>query len=591
MRAFAHQSGGADPRSYPALARSRPTPRGVLGSAPMAIYEREADHFAEWARSRNHPGQDGRPAYPRLTPTASGEAMAIPSVVQNLFRSAGQSLDPATRSLMGPHLGHDFGNVRVHADAAAADANRALAARAFTSGHHIAFGAGEYRPGTVAGRALIAHELAHVLQQHDRTPIVQRQPKEPPEKSKFDFMLADVEGHLEVVSVLRPTDPTQFLQAFEEKGNELIDAEFTWLTNNLIQFVADGVQKLKRNPFAKLDKKAMQDIGRQAYEKVVGALAVKGASRAGSVILKIINIGKKAAGRIRGFGGVIASIGATLVQLLIGPLFDKSDELVRQATNQTAEGARKVVKEIIPQVRVSGAQFSRFMAGLSQYMLQDSNGPQPAVKARGGATSFSVGEGEYKTTIEINMNVPLTEQRLESIMVDLGNVVLGIDNVAPKLETDLSLRDALALQAGVFTGDVATASPAPEPEPAPSKPPAAIPSKPFRLRDTLPGDTKFDVPAGAGVAIRSEARYDTQVDVNVPEGSRPPVYQISLYRVSTSLIHGDRPDTQARQYHVGKSETAEWYNLQGGRYYVVIQKGGSPNFVLEGNLTIEVRKP
>ena len=589
MPALAYQSGKPDPRSFPALARSRRTPRGVPGSSPMALYEREADHFADWAMSRDHPGQHRRPACPRLTPAASGEAIAVPPLVHGLLRSGGQPLDPAARSLMGPHLWNDFGNVRVHTDAAAAGANRALAARAFTSGYHIAFDAGEYRPATEAGRALIAHELAHVLQQRDRTPIIQRQPKLPPEKSQFGFMLADVEGHLEVVSVLRPTDPAQFLQAFEDKGGELIDAEFKWLAKNLIQFAADGVRKLKRNPFANLGKEDMRDIGRQAYEKIAGALAVKGASSAGSAILKVINIGKKAAGRIRGFGGIIASIGATIVQSLIGPLFDKSDELVRQAIDQTTEGASKVVMEIIPQVRVSATQFSSFMALLSQYMLQDSNGPRPEAKGKGGTTSFSVGEGEYKTTIEINMNVPLTEKRLESIMVDLGNVVLGIENMAPKLETDLSLHDALALRAGVFTGNVAPASPAPEP--APSKPSLATISRTFHVRDTLLGETKFDVPEGAEVSIRSEARYDTEADAeNEPESSQSPLYQISLYRVSTSLRHGDNPEGPAHQYHVGKSEKAEWYKLQGGQYYIVIQNQ-SPYLILDGNLTIEVRNP
>src|SRR5436305_946644 len=48
--------------------------------------------------------------------------------------------------------------------------NRALGARAFTIGHDIAFGTGEYRPGTAAGDVLIAHELAHTIQQEGREP-------------------------------------------------------------------------------------------------------------------------------------------------------------------------------------------------------------------------------------------------------------------------------------------------------------------------------------------------------------------------------------------------------------------------------------
>lgn len=62
-------------------------------------------------------------------------------------------------------MGHDFSGVRVHADARAAGAASALAARAFTVGDDIVFGAGEYAHHTDSGRRLLSHELAHVMQQ------------------------------------------------------------------------------------------------------------------------------------------------------------------------------------------------------------------------------------------------------------------------------------------------------------------------------------------------------------------------------------------------------------------------------------------
>jgi hypothetical protein len=61
--------------------------------------------------------------------------------------------------------GTDFSGVRVHTDAVSQELNDSLDARAFTIGKDIAFGPGEYQPGTVIGNALIAHELAHVVQQ------------------------------------------------------------------------------------------------------------------------------------------------------------------------------------------------------------------------------------------------------------------------------------------------------------------------------------------------------------------------------------------------------------------------------------------
>jgi hypothetical protein len=84
---------------------------------------------------------------------------------QDVLRSPGQSLDSATRAFFEPRFGHDFGRVRVHADAGAADAARAVNARAYTAGRDIVFGAGEYAPQATQGRRLLAHELAHVVQQ------------------------------------------------------------------------------------------------------------------------------------------------------------------------------------------------------------------------------------------------------------------------------------------------------------------------------------------------------------------------------------------------------------------------------------------
>jgi hypothetical protein len=55
--------------------------------------------------------------------------------------------------------------VRIHADARAAEAARAVRARAFTWGRNVVFAPGEYAPGTPRGRRLLAHELTHVVQQ------------------------------------------------------------------------------------------------------------------------------------------------------------------------------------------------------------------------------------------------------------------------------------------------------------------------------------------------------------------------------------------------------------------------------------------
>ena len=83
----------------------------------------------------------------------------------DVLRSPGRPLDAGSRSFFERGFGHDFSQVRVHADAEAAESARAVQAAAYTVGRHVVFGAGRYAPGTTAGSRLIGHELAHVVQQ------------------------------------------------------------------------------------------------------------------------------------------------------------------------------------------------------------------------------------------------------------------------------------------------------------------------------------------------------------------------------------------------------------------------------------------
>ncbi len=77
----------------------------------------------------------------------------------------GRSLDSVTRSRLGSAFGSDFSQVRIHTDGSAGQMAQTLRARAFTVGQDIAFAPGEYQPGSPIGDALLAHELAHVIQQ------------------------------------------------------------------------------------------------------------------------------------------------------------------------------------------------------------------------------------------------------------------------------------------------------------------------------------------------------------------------------------------------------------------------------------------
>ncbi len=95
----------------------------------------------------------------------SEDPMAVPQIVPEVLRSSGQPLNAATRAFMESHFAQDFSHVRVHTDARAAESALAVDAMAYTVGRNVVFGDGQYAPETSAGRRVLAHELAHVVQQ------------------------------------------------------------------------------------------------------------------------------------------------------------------------------------------------------------------------------------------------------------------------------------------------------------------------------------------------------------------------------------------------------------------------------------------
>jgi hypothetical protein len=123
-----------------------------------------------------------RPPAPAIktAPIATVQRSAGNQAVQRLLSAnRGQPLESGTRATMETNLGHDFTHVRVHTGNAAHTATTALGAHAFTFGRDVAFGPGQYRPDSAAGRQLIAHELTHVIQQARIGARVQRQAAAP----------------------------------------------------------------------------------------------------------------------------------------------------------------------------------------------------------------------------------------------------------------------------------------------------------------------------------------------------------------------------------------------------------------------------
>jgi hypothetical protein len=151
-------------RPAPAPAPAAPRP-AVTRGAPVAVQRApssaaavEVDE-AEVQETADRPGRVASAAPPREV-VPDGLAARIAGL-----RGGGAPLPEAERAFFEPRFGHDFARVRVHTGAGAGETARALGARAYALGTDVVFAPGEFRPGIDEGRRLLAHELAHVVQQ------------------------------------------------------------------------------------------------------------------------------------------------------------------------------------------------------------------------------------------------------------------------------------------------------------------------------------------------------------------------------------------------------------------------------------------
>ncbi|MFM7464596.1 MAG: DUF4157 domain-containing protein, partial [Cyanobium sp.] len=142
----------------------------AIGAADDPL-EREADQVAERVMRMEAPvevplGMDQH-VRPRVSRSTNGGAVAgeAPASVHSTLASQGQALAPSERDFFEPRFGADFSQVRVHTDDLAQQSARDVHALAYTVGSHVVFGAGRYAPSSPEGQRLLAHELAHVVQQ------------------------------------------------------------------------------------------------------------------------------------------------------------------------------------------------------------------------------------------------------------------------------------------------------------------------------------------------------------------------------------------------------------------------------------------
>jgi hypothetical protein len=153
--------------------------------------------------------------------TGATQANQAPPIVHEVLGSPGRPLDRATRDFFEPRFGRDLGGVRFHSDDKASESAKAVRALAYTVGNHVVFQAGALEPQTREGSRLIAHELAHVVQQSGDT--LRRAP-DPQALKEFDERAEKIKKHPEFLK-LHPARKQLVLEILAEarKRDDALD--------------------------------------------------------------------------------------------------------------------------------------------------------------------------------------------------------------------------------------------------------------------------------------------------------------------------------------------------------------------------------
>lgn len=161
----------------------------------------------------------------RRSSAASSGAMTAPPIVHDVLNSPGSPLDAGTRRFMEPRFGYDFGGVRLHTNTKAAESAQAVGALAYTVGNHITFNAGQYAPGIQSGRRLLAHELAHVVQQDISATQHNRLQRTPDDKKTAAATESDCEPSPATFEEIRKIDKDDPISVGFTQKNKI---EFDW---------------------------------------------------------------------------------------------------------------------------------------------------------------------------------------------------------------------------------------------------------------------------------------------------------------------------------------------------------------------------
>jgi hypothetical protein len=98
----------------------------------------------------------------------SAEGMQTSDAFDQQLQSSkgqGRKLDEGIKSELEEHTGTDLSDVNIHTNSQAHDMSESINAKAFAHGQDIYFKEGNYNPQSEQGKSLLAHEVAHTVQQ------------------------------------------------------------------------------------------------------------------------------------------------------------------------------------------------------------------------------------------------------------------------------------------------------------------------------------------------------------------------------------------------------------------------------------------
>lgn len=211
----------------------------------------------------------------RRAPVLAGTLDDSPSIVDQVLGTPGSSLHPSDRAFFESRLGVDLSRVRVHTDSLAEKSAQAVHARAYTVDQHLVFGKSQYSPESSSGKHLLAHELAHFVQQRGAQPVMQRQPLDPtedPERYRTVHKTLFVQSLGGAVTPRTWKNPSPGEQGTAvEIFNQFVDAFKDLIKKNPMSIGGD-IDELTTPDVAKADAVEVDKRVRAIYYQIQGKL-------------------------------------------------------------------------------------------------------------------------------------------------------------------------------------------------------------------------------------------------------------------------------------------------------------------------------